>query len=28
VDTFKNRPPTEDTKRNDLSIVTALTATY
>lgn len=28
VDTFKNRPPTEATKRNDLSIVTALTATY
>lgn len=28
VDTFKNRPPTEATKRNDVSIVTALTATY
>jgi hypothetical protein len=28
VDTFKNRPPTQATKRNDVSIVTALTATY
>jgi putative salt-induced outer membrane protein YdiY len=28
VDTFKNRPPTEATKRNDVSLVTALTATY
>jgi putative salt-induced outer membrane protein YdiY len=28
VDTFKSRPPTEATRRNDLSIVTALTATY
>ena len=28
LDTFKNRPPTAATKKNDVAIVTAITATY
>ena len=28
LDTFKNRPPTADTKKNDVALVTAITATF
>jgi putative salt-induced outer membrane protein YdiY len=28
LDTFKNRPPTEATKRNDVALVTAITTTF
>ena len=28
LDTFKNRPPTADTKKNDVALVTAVTAKF